>query len=575
MVPRRILILDGLSASAKFRERRQRTRVAQNQSGTASERPTASNRISRGETRWLGFAIIAGAVLRLGTLNQVAVEQFDEAVYASNLLFPADAGGEYPLRQLYAPPLLPAAIEGTMIVGQLATGDVPSWWPMLPSLIAGLATIPSAWWIARSWFTPTAGVVAALVIAFHEYHASYSRAALTDVPMALFLLWAVHWFWIALQTGRTRDAMLAGGWTALAWWTKYNGWLPLAIAAAGGVFWQMLLSREQRRWTQLARVWGIAAVTAVALWSPVLWDCRKVGGYARIAENHRGYFTGLSRWGANLWTGFGMFDEFVGWLSLVGLVLAGVVVFLDRKKASRGEQRPILRVDSTLLALSLVGAWFVGLFVATPMYHPYSRLWVPFHVATALVFAALVTQGELRALALRGAKAGAESPTMLSRWYCRLLGVCAAGCALLLILAASPWRSSPDMPSFFESRTGLRDAARQIRERIGSDGVCFVAAGDPALWYHLRQMGSPATLTDSFESARHLHEPVYIVVGPMSARDPHVQKERDREREDRVEIVRISLRLSRIALLDLFTPDQLAADPKRRGLTVELEQVAP
>ena len=149
---------------------------------------TAGLPVSRTEWIWLGAAILVGAVLRLGNLGQVAVEHFDEAVYASNLLFTSDEGGEYPQRQLFAPPLLPAIIEWTTISGQLIFGEAPSWWPMLPALITGLATIPSIWWISRQWFSPRTGVIAALVIACHEYHGAYCRTALTDIPLSLFML---------------------------------------------------------------------------------------------------------------------------------------------------------------------------------------------------------------------------------------------------------------------------------------------------------------------------------------------------------------------------------------------------
>ena len=43
-------------------------------------------------------------------------------------------------------------------------------------------------------------------------------------------------------------------------------------------------------------VCAIAAVIAVVLWSPVLWDCEEVGGYFAVAANHRGYVEGWSAW---------------------------------------------------------------------------------------------------------------------------------------------------------------------------------------------------------------------------------------------------------------------------------------
>ena len=518
--------------------------------------------VSRAEWGWLGFALVAGAVLRLGTLSEVAVEHFDEAVYASNLLFTADEGGEFPMRPLYAPPLLPAAMEWTTIFGQLAFRELPSWWPMLPALAAGLATIASVWWIARRWFSPSAGIIAALVMAFHEYHAAYSRTALTDVPLSLFVLWAVHWFWNALRSGKAADAVLAGVFTALAWWTKYNGWLPLAIAMAGGVWQQILTPMGQRNWARLGWVWIIGAATAFALWSPVLWDCRRVGGYAKVAENHRGYFTGISKWGENLLTGYGLFDEFVGGLSLVGLILAAIVIAVSREQmADHAEARPTPQIQSDdHLAHCLLGAWFWGLLAATPMYHPYSRLWLPWLVASVLLMASV-------------APVHRRNPwPLLATWYRRSLVAAAAGCALLFVAAAIPWSSSVAMPSCFESRASMRKAAREIRQFVNRDeAVYLVGSSDPALWYQLRTMGSPAALASFFETTGgNSNSPRYLVLGPMSQREPALAQEFKRQRGLLVPVAEFLIHPSRIETLDLFTPAQLAGHPERRDMTVRL-----
>ncbi len=521
--------------------------------------------VTRAEWVWLAVAMVAGGILRLVNLDRVAVEHFDEVVYASNLLVPAEFGGEYPFRQLYAPPLLPSAIEWFTVFGKTLLGDVPRWWPMLPALACGLATIPSLWWIGRSWFSPRAGIVAALVIAFHEFHAAYSRTALTDVPLSLFVLWAVHWFWIALRSGRGRDAIVAGVFTSLAWWTKYNGWLPLAIAASGGVLWQILLPRGERNWTRLIRVWLLSAATAFVLWLPVLWDCQKIGGYSVVAANHRQYVTGLASWGGNLVRGYQYLDEFVGWTSGVGLLLAIAVVLLP-KRYGVGEDDRDPTSPERLLASALTGAWFCGLIVATPLYFPYSRLWQPWLVSSCLVIAGGIPLPRLQRL---------RPFRSLGQWYLAVLCLAGVLCGLMLAVQAVSTTSPSGLPASLERRDSLASAADRIRTLIGTDdSVVVVAQSDPALWYTLRRSEIPTFLASTFEFVDgRLTGQGYLVIGPMSLDDPTVQADWNRRR-DRFELVEeISVHPSRIALLDLVSPRELAEHPERRTMTVRLYRV--
>ncbi len=512
--------------------------------------------VSRAEWAWLVAAILCGAVLRLGMLHRVAVEHFDEAVYAANILIEPELGGEFPRRQFYAPPLLPAAIEWTTIVAQLAFGGSPKWWPMVPVLLAGLATIPSAWWIVRQWLSPRAGLMAAFLIAFQEFHAAYSRTALTDVPLALFLLWAVHWFWRALRTGSTRDAAVAGVFTALAWWTKYNGWLPLAIAVSGSVFWQLLTPRSERNWSRLVRVCGTGIVTALVLWLPVLWDCQNVGGYSKVAENHRGYFSGFARWIPHLVQGCENLDEFLGPLSLAGVLVALLIRFAPQTWLPTSSAEP--NSNSRLLAQCLYGAWFWGLFVATPMYAPYSRLWIPWMLAASILIADLLSSACL------------SIGRTLAAWYLTSLQFAGSLCVVLLAACAfsGAWLATP---SCFEARDGFWILSEKLRASAGNDEAVFVVAdSDPALWYDLRQQGAIAALSNTFEFAEGPRRDAwFLVLGPLSQRMPGMQQEL--ERRPQLELSdELPVALSRIALLDLFSPRELAAHPELREPVVRV-----
>ncbi len=377
------------------------------------------------EWRWLALAVILGAAVRLMYLDRVAVEHFDEGVYAANVWFGAEEGYQYPLRQFYAPPLLPALIEWCYVVWGFTGLKAPAWLPMVPSLVCGIATIPSAWWIARRWFGPAAGYAAMWLVALNEFHAAYSRTALTDVPVTLAILWAVFAAWKLLLDPTVKNGVITGVLTAIAWWLKYSGWLPLAILIVGGAVFQCLVRPEERRWKAWSLATAVAILTAGVLWLPVLSDCQAVGGYSAVAANHRGYIMGWSHWWANFMTqaecfgtypiltayglmivmnlhgyrdwkwpalskAFGVFFVLPMWLSFAApewlwplfLMAAGVAI-VDGLRAWKHAELPLAQVA----AAAALSTWFCGLLVTTPLYQPYPRLLMPWWLATALLAA--------------------------------------------------------------------------------------------------------------------------------------------------------------------------------------------
>lgn len=269
--------------------------------------------------KWEWFALFvlvaAGGALRYAALDNAAVEHFDEGVYASNRWFIPEEGNSYPLRHLYAPPLVSKLIEWSIAVfGPAHLGT------MFPGLLFGTLTIPLVWWVGRSWFGSAAGLGAAALAALSDFHIQYSRAALTDVILGFWLTAAVYLMWRAYCTRSWSWSIAAGLATGIAWWTKYNGWLPLAIGLAGLVPWLVLrrseiplLARRAQEKTRRGRglqtpetatptalsyvwIWCVIAAVAFTVWSPVLIGLQSDGGYAAVAANHRGYLVGLSGW---------------------------------------------------------------------------------------------------------------------------------------------------------------------------------------------------------------------------------------------------------------------------------------
>jgi hypothetical protein len=391
---------------------------------------------------------LVGLGLRSAYPSRLAVEHFDEGVYASNLFFHDGAGtGRYPDQHLYAPPLLPFLIECAMIVFG-ATNPAA----MTVSIAAGALTVPLMWWVGRRWFGPAAGLTAALVTALNDVHIFFSRTALTDVLLCFFLVWAVHFFHKALSSRNRLALIAAGAATGLAWWTKYNGWLPLAIGLSGLVPWKLwgnpgvasagqsprhsLVNRASKLSGPLT-CWSFVALTACLLWLPWLWSLQEKGGYSAVAANHRGYFLGLSEWTHSFATlarkltlldgqptgcsllavvlvsiGFLrledrrftwnllLFNDVVFFtLPVAGLVsvidgasvimttLGAIGIFIGLSRRLAGHDAA--RLDDTdrsrgALGIWLLTAWFAGLLLTIPLYTPYPRLMLPWLVASWL-----------------------------------------------------------------------------------------------------------------------------------------------------------------------------------------------
>jgi dolichyl-phosphate-mannose-protein mannosyltransferase len=413
--------------------------------------PPATARPATGELIAIASVLLLGGVLRWNLPSNMAVEHFDEGVYASNVWFAGQSPAHYPMRQLYAPPLLPAAVEWLIL---LFGPDAPV--PMLVNLVAGTATILVLWWIGRTWFGTAAGITAAALCAFSDFHILYTRTVLTDPLLAFWLIAAVF----CLGEGhrrRNRRWLLAGGLlTGLAWWTKYNGWLPLAIQISGVCGWMVFGGKDARR-NLLWHVSGfvLAAVVAGVVIAPMFAGLSDVGGYATVAENHRGYLVGWPGWWDALKRHAGAHWFLEGYVSVIGAayavawglllsvrrisgrftwnpldgnrhaaapvsmgVLLGIVIlaaglaaalgtatvlavfallglaaemWFGRKaeaEESNGPESPA----SNRLPWSLLAAWFLGLLVATPLYRAYPRLSLPW-LASAWLAAGAALQG--------------------------------------------------------------------------------------------------------------------------------------------------------------------------------------
>ncbi len=502
----------------------------------------------------LVVAVLAGFLLRGLFPGRIAVEHFDEGVYASNLVAGESYEFAYPSRHLFAPPLLPGIIEWSQVA--LGVGDIAS---VAVNLLAGGLTVWLVGFVAGRWFGTPAGLAAAALAALSGIHILYSRTALTDPLLCLWLAAAVFAIWCSLADGDKSWAVVAGLLTGLAWWTKYNGWLPLAIGVAGATAWLLTL-RDRKRIVPTIVCLLIIVGTAVLAWVPVWYQLP--GGYGPVAANHRQYVVGAAGWFDSLGRqlihhrqldglsgslslgvatlaaaaslGYGRKPAVLAlaaglWglatISCSSVVLAAIAVYwMWRNVRIRpADSEPSDGQAARQLAVWLLVAWIAGLTVATPLYTPYPRITLPWLVAIWLAGGA----GIAMFAAAIGERTEESATTTRVAWA----AVC---CGVLLAVLPWFWGTRPAAVAWQDRRGMARlaaaikdDVERRLDERGVSRGADFVldVYGEPSLYFQLRSQGVDLALPVSSlrfaqPDAPVPEYPTFLIAGPHADATP-------------------------------------------------------
>ena len=569
--------------------------------------------MSRVEISLVVVILAFGITLRVALPDRLAIEHFDEGVYASNLWFATESGGQYPARHLYAPPLVPALIESSLLAEQVFVGSAtrPSGLAaMFPNLLAGCLTLLIVWWVARTWFGTTASIGATTLAACSEFHSLYARTALTDVLLLPWILLAVFLFERAVATRRLRPLLLAGLACGLAWWTKYNGWLPLLIGLGGIILRLMFLKSAWKSVGHDLAYWVGFAALAAAVWSPFLWSLQATGGYTQVMANHRGYLVGLSGWLTSLTSQLANLANFDGWFSCLAPTAALLLVLLFNRRgqlpaaqldapSSRPDVLIAIVLASTSIALAawcglavvlsclavfgllvagrrrlgnvttvgslatwLVAAWFAGLFVLTPLYSPYPRLTLPWLCASWLAAGlgvAALSQG-----CVRGADGGRINAFLQGRGG-RLALLVLLVVSMTVVLFSLGRVTARGLPAW-QDRSGLQNAANAIQTQIGTENAIVFVQGEPGLFYQLRAVGIVAVPGFDFTlSAASLPEGVvaYLATGLHAQRSDEFQRQLARAKSCLEEVATFAYQPSDLVLLNNYRAHQL--DEQRRA----------
>lgn len=551
--------------------------------------------------------LAAAFALRAWAPGRMAIEHFDEGVYASNLYSDPIEFAElsYPDRHLYAPPLWPKILEWILILTGMNPHAV-----MWGNVVLGTALVAAVWWTTRELTfqrdDPRAASLAALaaasLIALGDIFIQYSRTALTDIPVAVWMTLAVGAGGRAYRTGNWGWGLTAGLLTAAAWWTKYNGWLPLAILGAGLMGWLIFTAAGRRSLTsssgaeknrskkiqskkskttapsvnaepsgsQRLLLWGVMIAVASVVWFPYLSSLQPIGGYSSVAENHRGYITGLSGWWESAARHLTVDHFYSRWSTAIGLLFAIGLCWWGsnasrHSKSGEPSGRPHFKDQILSIAAALIGvaivltlglipvllvgallvllylfsrplysaplgwwillAWVAGLTLATPMYRPYPRLILPWMISMAMAAGLGIALSLLR-------KNPVQETQELNSFR---LSPLVAGLTFLGLFAAVIV-IGVSSPRWLEDRNGLRSGAQAIQAAITEDlglhpekastvpdldCVIYVLA-EPGLFYHLasdqnaslRFITQPAADLGMLDSGKiDSRVPAYLVTG--------------------------------------------------------------
>jgi hypothetical protein len=219
------------------------------------------------------------------------------------------------------------------------------------------------------------------------------------------------------------------------------------------------------------------------------------------------------------------------------------------------------------LAYWLIAAWFLGLFLTTPLYTPYARLSLPW-LMSAWILAAAMLGSPVSQRILSGKQNWQSTPQGIT--VMSLLGALSA-----LGIAWTIHSRSDHLSAIWQDRAGLERTAREIQKLIdskfpGQAGVYVF--GEPALFYHLRANHQEVVVpVADLSFADHPSPlPVLLAVGPHAERSPEFQAEFQKCAPQFELLGTFPYLPSELVLLNEYPPHRLRDADFQREQTIKL-----
>jgi dolichyl-phosphate-mannose-protein mannosyltransferase len=463
-----------------------------------------------------------GALVRLWAIGRLGLVHFDEGIYALAGLWifsPGGLAGIDPASISYAPPGFPLLVGLFYVV--LGVGDVSA---ILVSIASGILTIAVVAWLSRRTFGPGAGAAAAGLAALSGPLVASSRMALTDASFLLFWLCAMGQGQRFLERPNLFRAVLLGLAVGISQLFKYNGWTSGIIVALSAAVW-LLANCRQSTDRRAAKTWGwglLAVIVAAAVYWPWLAFVDSHGGYLALLAHQRSYVGGLSSWPRYFSQQLAQATTLHGgpvWLASGGLAASlGISISLGDCRADYRLLARALAQLLVLLALCVITglSWWVALAwvgcvllrnnglesrsvtlacvgwaamsALTPIYHPYSRLWLPLEALGWLLFGGLFV--EIRSTIVEWRAGDQLTWKYASNPFTWFALTCIVGAISSAYSSGWPWKS-PHLGLLTPSDS-LRVASRSIVGELSKDASQLRILARPSLTFYLAQASGVA-----------------------------------------------------------------------------------
>jgi 4-amino-4-deoxy-L-arabinose transferase-like glycosyltransferase len=543
----------------------------------------------------VGLLLAAAFEMRARGFSSIGLTHFDEGVYAFSGFWPFHqtyGAALYPWQKFFAPP----GYFGLIGIVNWLAGKVQDHNAIGINLAFGSLTVLVVFWSGRRFFGECAGVSAAALVAFSEFHIAFSRTALTDTGFSFFFFAALALTAICVEKESLSWAVLAGLAAGAAWNYKYHGWLAVAFAFLIMCMEGTRKPASLRRARMLFRCWTVILVVSTACILPwMLYVQYRLNGYAAIEEFHAGFAN--FRWMHNLRTLAQMQWYFDGWMSRSSPAIAFALGTLYTRRrvpfekfgwyaASlffglllAGAACTGLGACILLAALAIPAAWRVksvfarlllcallALFVLTPCYTPYARLMLPW----SLMVMVLAGYGLQTLLEVGRCSDRWERFLTRARRKPRVLTACLGVVATVALCVFQR-----PAPRTWMATTSARDDTAQMVRLIPAGSTVFVV-GEPEIAFYFKQARVRTFCTNGLayrgEPLPHPFTyvedgPIFVVGGYYGRKqwgwDPALKNRRNQFRL----VARLTFQPGDVRLLDDYPPQEArgnrwAPDPR-------------
>ena len=176
--------------------------------------------------------VLAGLVLRMGPVMEQRDYWYDEA-FTGILVKDSWSNMNQLIFADVHPPLYYWLAKPWASIFSYSSSGIRSF-----SLLMGVLTIFSIYWIGRRMFNERAGLLAALITAVSPFAIQYSQEARMYSLFGFFMIWATWFFYRALKFEEWKDWILWGIFGGLAFYTHYLSLFFFLVFYGTAVFYE-------------------------------------------------------------------------------------------------------------------------------------------------------------------------------------------------------------------------------------------------------------------------------------------------------------------------------------------------